>query len=94
MALGFYLMPPIANRLFLVRDNNAEPINLEDGYPVRNEIIPMWLSGAISVAAGLVVIGMAQIWVKSCKDFHRGMLGLLTSLGIFSHLISSNININ
>jgi hypothetical protein len=42
----------------------------------------MWLSGFISAMAGLVVIGVAQIWVRSGKDFHRGFLGLLTALGI------------
>jgi len=40
----------------------------------------MWLSGAISAVSGLVVIGVAQIWVRSAKDFHRGMLGLMTSM--------------
>jgi len=80
MALGFYLMPPIANRLFLVSNSAQDPINLEDGFPIRAEIIPMWMSGAISVVSGLFVIGIAQIWVKNCKDFHRGMLGLVTSL--------------
>jgi len=80
MALGFYLMPPIPNRLFAVKNNNQDPINMEDAFPIRTEIIPMWLSGAISGVSGLVVIGVAQIWVKSGKDFHRGMLGLMTSM--------------
>lgn len=79
VALGIYLLPPVPNRLFLVGDNSTA-INLDDGYPVRAEIIPMWLSGAISAAAGVVIIGLAQIWIKSCKDFHRGMLGLITAL--------------
>lgn len=80
MALGFYLLPPLPNRLFLVNDNQ-ENINVEDSLPLRAEIIPMWLSGVISVAAGILCIGIAQIWLRSVKDFHRGMLGLLTSLG-------------
>lgn len=45
----------------------------------------MWLSGVISIAAGLATIGGAQIWIRSGKDFHRGFLGLLTSMGM--HLL-------
>lgn len=81
MALGFYLLPPLPNRLFLVTDNK-ENINYEDSLPLRPEIIPMWMSGAISLAAGILVIGLAQIWLRNTKDFHRGILGLLTSLGM------------
>jgi len=40
----------------------------------------MGVSGAISAVSGLVVIGFAQIWVRSGKDFHRGLLGLVTSM--------------
>eukprot|EP00026_Physarum_polycephalum_P012502 Phypoly_transcript_12821.p1 GENE.Phypoly_transcript_12821~~Phypoly_transcript_12821.p1 ORF type:complete len:297 (+),score=-0.13 Phypoly_transcript_12821:185-1075(+) len=79
MALGFYLLPPLPDHLFLVVDNIGA-INTANALPLRAEIIPMWLSGFISAAAGLVTIGAAQIWIRSGKDFHRGYLGLLTAL--------------
>ncbi len=83
LSLYLYLLPPLPNRIFLV-SGNSDPINLEDSYPIRAEIISTWLSGAISAAAGVVVIGTAQIWVRNSKDFHRGILGLITALGMQS----------
>lgn len=79
MALGFYLLPPLPQHLFIVKDNIGA-IDPADAFPLRAEIIPMWLSGLISIVAGLIIIGVAQIWVRSGKDFHRGFLGLLISI--------------
>jgi len=89
IALFAFLRPPISKRLFAVTysGNNQSypnaytiPLNTEDDYPVRTEILPTWLSGVIAAVSGLIVIGLAQIWTRSFKDFHRGCLGLANAL--------------
>lgn len=79
VALGVFFSPPLSKRLFAVKFGDT-PISYEYGYPILKEIIPTWMAGAIAAASGIIVLAVAQIWVKSGKDFHRGLLCLVTCL--------------
>eukprot|EP01111_Echinosteliopsis_oligospora_P001838 TRINITY_DN1269_c0_g1_i1.p1 TRINITY_DN1269_c0_g1~~TRINITY_DN1269_c0_g1_i1.p1 ORF type:complete len:326 (+),score=66.30 TRINITY_DN1269_c0_g1_i1:148-1125(+) len=79
IALGIYFLPPVPDRLFLLEYNGA-PLNFDNDFPKRTEIMPVTLAGVIALVVGLIVLTIAQIWVHDCKDFHRGLLGLVTAL--------------
>lgn len=79
IALGVFVSPPLSKRLFAVEFDKI-PISYEYGYPVLKEIVPTWMAGVIAAATGTVVLAFAQIWIKSFKDFHRGLLCMVTCL--------------
>lgn len=79
LALGIYFLPPLPNRLFLL-EFNGQPLNFDNDFPKRTEIMPVMLAGVIALVVGLIVLTISQIWVKDSKDFHRALLGLVTAL--------------
>eukprot|EP00026_Physarum_polycephalum_P007598 Phypoly_transcript_07662.p1 GENE.Phypoly_transcript_07662~~Phypoly_transcript_07662.p1 ORF type:complete len:312 (+),score=16.63 Phypoly_transcript_07662:592-1527(+) len=79
VAVFFYFLSPFPKHLFIVK-NNIGAIREDEALPVLPDLIPTWLSAVISFGTGIVVFALAQIWVRSGKDFHRAMLGLLTAL--------------
>jgi membrane-associated phospholipid phosphatase len=79
VAMYAFFSPPLSKRLFAV-EFDKEPISYEYGYPVLKQIVPTWMSATIAGVSGIIVVGGAQIWLKSGKDFHRGLLCLVTCL--------------
>jgi len=79
VSLVAFLSPPLSHRLFAV-EFDKEPISYEYSYPVLKQIVPTWMASAIAAGSGTIVLGLAQIWIRSGKDFHRGMLCMVTCL--------------
>jgi len=79
LSIGIFFMPPLSKRLFAV-EFGAQPISYDYAYPVLDEIIPTWMAGMIAGVSGFLVLAIAQIWLRSFKDFHRGLLCLCTCL--------------
>ena len=52
----------------------------ELAYPLRKEIIPIWLAAFLAAVVPILVILAAQIRVRSFWDVNNGVLGLLYSL--------------
>lgn len=78
-ALGIFYAPPLSKRLFAI-EFEGQPVEYDYAYPVLKEIVPTWMSGAIAAASGTLVLAISQIWLKSSKEFHRGMLCMITCL--------------
>eukprot|EP01114_Cavostelium_apophysatum_P010281 TRINITY_DN2382_c0_g1_i1.p1 TRINITY_DN2382_c0_g1~~TRINITY_DN2382_c0_g1_i1.p1 ORF type:complete len:282 (-),score=22.70 TRINITY_DN2382_c0_g1_i1:516-1361(-) len=51
-------------------------------YPNDPDIIPDWAAVVIAALLPLVVLTLAQIWIRSHHDFHHAVLGLLTASAI------------
>jgi len=52
----------------------------EFAYPKRTEIFSTFVAGAVSFSITTLCALFLQIWVRSKKDFHHAVLGLLMSL--------------
>jgi len=78
-SLGVFYAPPLSKRLFAV-EFKGDPLEYDDAYPIMKQIVPTWMSAAIAGGAGVLVLAFAQLWLKSGKEFHRGVLCLVTCL--------------
>jgi len=78
-SLGTFFAPPLSKRLFALEFDGI-PVEYDYSYPVLKEIVPTWMSAAIAGGSGILVLAFAQIWLKSGKEFHRGVLCLVTCL--------------
>lgn len=60
--------------------SDGEVVYPEFAYPLRKEIIPIWLAAFLAAVIPIVVILFMQIRVRSFWDVNNGVLGLLYSL--------------
>ncbi|KAK9711994.1 hypothetical protein K7432_007443 [Basidiobolus ranarum] len=92
LGFGLYVAPPAPNRVFPIYENlrtsSNQPstgakflVDAENSYPVKPEIIPMWLSGFLSFILCFLTFAIAQYWKRSWTDFHTAMMGMFYSMG-------------
>ncbi|KAI0020348.1 acid phosphatase/Vanadium-dependent haloperoxidase [Xylariomycetidae sp. FL0641] len=80
LGLGIYEAHPAPTRSFPVTFSDGEIVYPEFGYPLRDEIIPIWLAALLAALVPIAVILLAQIRVRSFWDVNNGVLGLLYAL--------------
>ncbi|KAL7747324.1 hypothetical protein RI367_007378 [Sorochytrium milnesiophthora] len=80
LGLGIYYCRPVPNRLFPLQFQDGEVVYPQFAYPLRRNIIPIWLAGFLGFIFSFVAICLVQIRVRSWHDFNTALLGLLSSL--------------
>jgi len=80
VGLGVYMAPPAPNRSFAVQFQDGEVVYPEFAYPMRREIVPIWLSAFLSSVVPIFVILCMQVRVRSFWDVNNAVTGLLYSL--------------
>ncbi|ORX91259.1 acid phosphatase/Vanadium-dependent haloperoxidase [Basidiobolus meristosporus CBS 931.73] len=92
LGFGLYVAKPASTRVFSIYDNAVStsspsaPLtrhltNVDNSYPIKPEIIPMWLSGFLSFILCFLTFAIAQYWKRSWTDFHTAMMGMFYSMG-------------
>ncbi len=72
---------PAPTRSFAVTfTSDGEVVYPEFAYPMRKEIIPIWLAAFLASVIPIVVILAMQIRIRSFWDVNNGIIGLLYSL--------------
>ncbi|KAI0835187.1 acid phosphatase/Vanadium-dependent haloperoxidase [Hypoxylon sp. FL0890] len=80
LGLGIYEAKPAPTRSFPVTFSDGEVVYPEFAYPLRKEIIPIWLAAFLAAVIPIVVILFMQIRIRSFWDVNNGIIGLLYSL--------------
>jgi len=80
IGLGVYYAPPAPNRSFPVFHPDGNLVYPEYAYPVRKEVVPIWLAAFIAFIAPFVFFVLFQIRRRSLDDLFTTTLGLLKSL--------------
>ncbi|EQL01490.1 PAP2 superfamily protein [Ophiocordyceps sinensis CO18] len=75
-----YNAHPAPSRSFAVTYSDGEVVYPEFAYPLRKEIIPIWLAAFLASMVPIVVILAMQIRVRSFWDVNNAVMGLLYSL--------------
>jgi diacylglycerol diphosphate phosphatase/phosphatidate phosphatase len=68
---------PAPTRSFAVTFADGEVVYPEFAYPMRKEIIPIWLAAFLATVIPIVVILAMQVRVRSFWDANNAILGLL-----------------
>ncbi|KAF6828988.1 pap2 superfamily protein [Colletotrichum plurivorum] len=80
LGLGIYMAPPAPNRSFAVTFADGEVVYPQFAYPMRNEIIPIWLAAFLASVIPIAIILVMQLRVRSFWDVNNAVIGLLYSL--------------
>ncbi|RYP78018.1 hypothetical protein DL769_003290 [Monosporascus sp. CRB-8-3] len=80
LGLGIYMARPAANRSFPVTFADGEIVYPEFAYPLRKEIIPIWLAAFLAAVVPIAVFLLMQVRVRSFWDANNAVVGLLYSL--------------
>ncbi|KAI6080320.1 acid phosphatase/Vanadium-dependent haloperoxidase [Hypoxylon rubiginosum] len=80
IGLGVYEANPAPTRSFAVTFSDGEVVYPEFAYPMRKEIIPIWLAAFLAAIIPIFIILCMQIRVRSFWDVNNGIIGLLYSL--------------
>ncbi|KAI0531747.1 phosphatidic acid phosphatase type 2/haloperoxidase [Xylaria digitata] len=81
IGLGIYEAPPAPTRSFAVTfPSDGEVVYPEFAYPLRKEIIPIWLAAFLAAVVPILAILIMQIRIRSFWDVNNGIIGLLYSL--------------
>ncbi|OLN89035.1 Lipid phosphate phosphatase 1 [Colletotrichum chlorophyti] len=80
LGLGIYMAPPAPNRSFAVTFADGEVVYPQFAYPLRNEIIPIWLAAFLASVIPIFIILCMQIRIRSFWDVNNAVIGLLYSL--------------
>lgn len=80
IGLGVYRAPPAPNRSFPVFHPDGNIIYPEYAYPVRKEVVPIWLAAFIAFFTPFVFFVLFQIRRRSLDDLFTTTMGLLKSL--------------
>ncbi|KAJ8107429.1 hypothetical protein ONZ43_g6736 [Nemania bipapillata] len=81
IGLGIYEAPPAPTRSFAVTfPSDGEVVYPQFAYPLRKEIIPIWLAAFLAAIVPILAILIMQIRVRSFWDVNNGIIGLLYSL--------------
>lgn len=74
------MAPPAPSRSFPVYFQDGEIVYPEFAYPLRKNIIPIWLAALLASLIPIVFFAIFQIRVRSFWDFNTAVVGLLYSL--------------
>ncbi|KAG8897996.1 hypothetical protein FRB99_007730, partial [Tulasnella sp. 403] len=80
IGLGVYFAKPAPTRNFPITFSNGEIVYPQYAYPLRKEIVPIWLSALLSFIIPFVFFCIAQIRRRNFGDFLCTLMGLLQSL--------------
>jgi len=80
IGLGVYEAHPAPSRSFPVYFQDGEVVYPQFGYPLRKEIVPIWLAALLGFLIPTVVFFFCQIRVRSFWDLNNAIFGLLYSL--------------
>ncbi|KAL7268788.1 hypothetical protein RUND412_008574 [Rhizina undulata] len=80
IGLGVYYAHPAPTRSFPVDFQNGEVVYPQYAYPLRKNIIPLWLAAFLASVIPIFVFAVMQIRVRSFWDLNSAVLGLLYSL--------------
>ncbi|RSM14991.1 hypothetical protein CEP52_001008 [Fusarium oligoseptatum] len=80
IGLGVYEAKPAPSRSFPVTFSDGEIVFPEFGYPLRDEIIPIWLAAFLASIIPIFIILVMQIRIRSFWDVNNAVIGLLYSL--------------
>ncbi|KAL8388162.1 hypothetical protein RB599_003075 [Gaeumannomyces hyphopodioides] len=80
LGLGVYMLRPVPNRSFAVAYANGEPVYPQFAYPLRKEVVPIWLAAFLAAVVPILFFALMQIRVRSFWDFNNAVMGLLYSL--------------
>jgi membrane-associated phospholipid phosphatase len=80
IGLGVYMARPAPTRNFPVTFKDGEIVYPEFAYPLRKNIVPIWLAAFLAFFIPAVVIMIMQIRVRSFWDINNSIMGLLYSL--------------
>ncbi|KAI1001537.1 hypothetical protein K3495_g6667 [Podosphaera aphanis] len=80
IGLGIYFARPAPSRLFPVYFQNGEIVYPQFGYPLRNNIIPIWAAAMLASLVPILIFLLMQIRVRSFWDANNAICGLLYSL--------------
>lgn len=80
VGLGIYMADPAPSRSFPVTFLNGDVVYPQFAYPVRREIVPIWLAALLASIIPIVVFLIMQIRIKSFWDVNNAIVGLLYSL--------------
>jgi diacylglycerol diphosphate phosphatase / phosphatidate phosphatase len=71
---------PVPNRSFAVTFQDGEVVYPQFAYPLRKNIIPIWLAAFLASMIPITIFLLMQIRVRSFWDFNNAVIGLLYSL--------------
>ncbi|KAK1750155.1 phosphatidic acid phosphatase [Echria macrotheca] len=80
VGLGVYMAHPAPTRSFPLTFSDGEIVYPDFGYPLRKEIVPIWLAAFLAAMIPIVVILLMQIRIRSFWDVNNAIIGLLYSL--------------
>jgi len=80
VGLGVYYAPPAPTRSFAVTFTDGEVVYPQFAYPLRKEIIPIWLAAFLASVIPIFIMLLMQIRIRSFWDFNNAVIGLLYSL--------------
>ncbi|PHH58950.1 hypothetical protein CDD81_4064 [Ophiocordyceps australis] len=80
VGLGIYKAHPAPSRSFAVTFSDGEVVYPQFAYPLRHEIIPIWLAAFLASVIPISVILVMQWRIRSVWDASNAILGLLSSL--------------
>ncbi|KAK3373135.1 phosphatidic acid phosphatase type 2/haloperoxidase [Lasiosphaeria ovina] len=80
IGLGVYWAKPAPTRSFAVTFTDGEVVYPEFAYPMRKEIIPIWLAAFLASIIPIFLILVMQVRIRSFWDANNAIIGLLYSL--------------
>ncbi|KAF1837027.1 hypothetical protein BDW02DRAFT_187689 [Decorospora gaudefroyi] len=80
IGLGVYMTDPAPSRSFPIVFQDGEIVYPQFAYPMRNEIVPIWLAALLAFFIPFIVFLIVQIRARSFWDVNNATIGLLYSL--------------
>ncbi|KAA8899509.1 phosphatidic acid phosphatase type 2/haloperoxidase [Sphaerosporella brunnea] len=80
VGLGVYQAAPAPTRSFPIVFQDQEIVYPQFAYPLRKNIIPIWLAALLASVVPIFIILCLQIRIRSFWDANNAILGLLYSL--------------
>ena len=80
IGLGVYQAHPAPTRSFPVYFSDGEVVYPQFAYPLRKEIVPIWLAALLGSLIPIFIILCMQIRIRSFWDVNNAVIGLLYSL--------------
>jgi diacylglycerol diphosphate phosphatase / phosphatidate phosphatase len=80
VGLGVYNADPAPSRSFPITFSDGEVVYPQFAYPLRKEIVPIWLAALLASLIPIFIILVMQIRIRSFWDVNNAIIGLLYSL--------------
>ncbi|KAL5924084.1 hypothetical protein ACKVV7_002180 [Pyricularia oryzae] len=80
LGLGIYFAEPRPARSFAVTFSDGQVVYPQFAYPLRDEVVPIWLAAFLASMVPITIMAIMQIRVRSFWDFNNAVIGILYSL--------------